>query len=72
MGRRGLRGQQSEVSTLQELLGVKEQKLGEEGSEGPGERGQHLARAIRSERTEAWGGRVLGASRVKSAPCKSY
>ena len=37
MGRRGLRGQQSVVSTLQELLGVKGQKLGEEGSEGPAE-----------------------------------
>ena len=37
MGRKGLRGQQSEVSTLQELLGVKGQKLGEEGSEGPAE-----------------------------------
>ena len=58
MGRRGLRGQESVVSTLQELLGVKGQKLGEEGSEGPAECSQHLARAIRSERTEAWGGGV--------------
>ena len=37
MGRRGLRGQESVVSTLQELLRVKGQKHGEEGSEGPAE-----------------------------------
>ena len=37
MGRKGLRGKQSEVSTLQELLGVKGQKHGEKGSEGPAE-----------------------------------
>ena len=66
MGRRGLRGQQSEVSTLQELLGVKGQKLGEEGSEGPAEWSQCLStlrkqrhKGKQSEGEQSWNATVV-------------